>query len=121
MVAPLGPDRIWDYDERNLLSSDTQPESGVTNYLYWDDGLLKTRTDAAGRETSYIYDGQHRLTQINAPGTVMGELASPLHNAQPGTPFAGFCISPAEGWRIPLLGTAWRPERSGTDAHERQR
>jgi RHS repeat-associated protein len=67
--APAGPDRVWAYDDKNRLVSDTQPESGTTTYTYTTEGLLASKTDAAGRTTGYAYDGNHRLIGIDAPGT----------------------------------------------------
>ncbi len=68
--GPEGPDRVWACDKHaNHLASDTQPESGTTTYTYTADGLLHTKTDAAGLTTTYTFDGNHRLAQIDAPGT----------------------------------------------------
>ncbi len=68
--APAGPDRTWTYGAgTHHLQSDSQPESGTTLYDYDVHGILSWKTDAAGRALQYLYDGNKRLVQINAPGT----------------------------------------------------
>jgi YD repeat-containing protein len=39
-------------------------DTGTATSTYYDDGLLKSRTDAAGRTFNYDYDGLGRLTAI---------------------------------------------------------
>jgi RHS repeat-associated protein len=45
-------------------SLQVSPDSGTTNAEYYEDGLLKTRTDSRGRVFKYAYDDLGRLTKI---------------------------------------------------------
>jgi YD repeat-containing protein len=57
------PPRIWTYDSATgRLQTESQPESGTTSYTYDTLGNLKTVTDAAGRQTTFTYDANERLT-----------------------------------------------------------
>ena len=72
VTEPAGspPNRIWNYaDGTHRLGSDVQPESGTTNYQYDPVGNLTQKTDALDRIIVYGYDGNNRLTSIDAPGT----------------------------------------------------
>ena len=65
--TPDGVSRSWVYDNRNLLTSETQPESGTTDYDDYDAaGNLKHKSDANGNGTTYAYDDNNRLTGVNA-------------------------------------------------------
>jgi len=66
--APIGPDRDWEYDASNRLEKETHPESGVTEYAYDAVGNVEWKKDARGNEFAYGYDGNNRLTSIDAPG-----------------------------------------------------
>jgi len=54
------------YDPNGLgdVAAQLSPDSGATNATYYEDGLLKTRTDARGKLFSYFYDDLGRPTQI---------------------------------------------------------
>jgi YD repeat-containing protein len=58
--------RTWAYDSRQLLSSETHPESGTTSYQYDSAGLLTLKTDARSVQFSYSYDGDGRPTSVVA-------------------------------------------------------
>lgn len=66
--------RSWTYGTtpsgvENVLISDTQPESGTTNYEYYaGTRLLHTKTDAKGTVFTYTYDANDRLTQVSGGG-----------------------------------------------------
>ena len=66
-VAPDGATRSWVYDSRNLLVSETHPESGTTTYPLYDlAGNLKRKIDANGTQFDYTYDGNDRLVTLAA-------------------------------------------------------
>ena len=61
----------YGYDATDKISSvqNLGPTGNVLfnySYAYYDNGQLKTVTDSKGI-TTYVYDGQHRLTQITYP------------------------------------------------------
>jgi YD repeat-containing protein len=80
-VSSVGsPDRTWTYDSRNLLVSETHPESGTVTYPVYDDaGLLRQKNDARGTVFSYVYDANDRLMSIQA-----GDKATSI-SYEPGT------------------------------------
>jgi len=41
----------------------TSPDTGITTFTYYDDGSVKTATDARGLKTTYLYDALNRLTK----------------------------------------------------------
>lgn len=53
-----------------LVTSEAQPESGTTTYVYDAAGNLKTITDANNQTTQFTYDGENRLINRDAPGAV---------------------------------------------------
>lgn len=67
----VGPARGWIYDSRNMLTSETHPESGTTLYEFDNAGRLFYKQDARGPSfgISYEYDANNRLKKIDAPGT----------------------------------------------------
>jgi RHS repeat-associated protein len=54
--------RSFGYTSLGRLSSAINPESGTTGYTYFDNGNLKTKTDARGITTTMAYDGLNRVT-----------------------------------------------------------
>jgi YD repeat-containing protein len=67
--APDGTTRSWTYDSRNLLTSETHPESGTVTYNSYDAaGNLLRKTDARGTGFVYGYDGNDRVTTLIAGG-----------------------------------------------------
>ncbi|MCZ2151769.1 MAG: hypothetical protein LC126_28835, partial [Bryobacterales bacterium] len=61
-VCTGGQKRAFVYSSLKRLVSATNPESGTTNYTYYDNGLLHTKTDALGKVVTYNYDALNRLT-----------------------------------------------------------
>jgi RHS repeat-associated protein len=66
--------RSYSYDLAGRLTSETNPESGTTNYVFDSDstcgnssGDLVKRTDAVGNVTCYAFDALHRRTSITYP------------------------------------------------------
>lgn len=70
MTGPDGytqPERVFSYDGRGLLTTESHPESGVTNYLY--DALGQVlRKDTPALDLQYQYDGAARLQQVQQTG-----------------------------------------------------
>lgn len=64
-----GVTRTWVRNNRGLVTSETQPESGTTTYLYDAVGHVTQRTTADSAITTYTYDTDNRLWTVNAPGT----------------------------------------------------
>jgi len=57
--------RTFVYDDLGRSISTTLPESGTTQYTYFDFGGVQARTDARGVTTTYSYDGLNRLHQTS--------------------------------------------------------
>jgi hypothetical protein len=68
--AGRSPQSLLALQHEELPGLRNHPESGTTIYTLWPAGNVKTKTDAGGRLFSYFYDGNNRLRQIDAPGTV---------------------------------------------------
>ena len=83
---PAGRNITFNYDSANHLSSVvdpsgnsyalsigtglnalTQPDSGVWQYTYDNNGFLQSKTDPLGNSISYSYDDQHRVTGSTDP------------------------------------------------------
>jgi RHS repeat-associated protein len=67
--------RSYSYDGLARLTTETNPESGTTNYTYDTDstcgtsnGDLVKRVDAVGNATCYAYDALHRVTSVSYSG-----------------------------------------------------
>jgi RHS repeat-associated protein len=67
--------RTYVYDDLKRLTSETNPESGTTNYTYDTDstcgtskGDLVKKIDAVGNTTCYAYDALHRVTSTTYSG-----------------------------------------------------
>ena len=68
--APGTPDRVWTYDDHNLLIQESHPESGVTHYAYDGAGRPTSRTDGRGTVFAYTrYDNEDRLLELEATTT----------------------------------------------------
>ncbi|MGH9733520.1 MAG: RHS repeat-associated core domain-containing protein [Candidatus Acidiferrales bacterium] len=67
--------RSYNYDGLGRMTSETNPESGVTSYSWDSDstcsgtyaGDLVKKLDAAGNTTCYSYDAMHRMTSMTVP------------------------------------------------------
>ena len=57
--------RSFAYNSLSRLLSATNPESGIINYLYDNNGNLTRKTDARGVQTDYVYDALSRVTNRN--------------------------------------------------------
>ena len=76
-VSQSGQGRTYGYDSLSRLTSEANPESGTTSYVYDTDstcaavyagpynGDLVKRVDAVGNVTCYAYDAIHRLTCVD--------------------------------------------------------
>ncbi|MFZ0412525.1 MAG: hypothetical protein WAL51_13475 [Candidatus Acidiferrales bacterium] len=67
--------RAYAYDDLGRMTSETNPESGTTNYTYDSDstcgtsaGDLVKKVDAVGNTTCYAYDALHRNTSVTYSG-----------------------------------------------------
>jgi RHS repeat-associated protein len=65
--SPTGGDRVFSYNPKNFLVSETHPESGTTAYTHDEIGNVITKTDAKNQTTLYQYDALNRLTFIDHP------------------------------------------------------
>jgi hypothetical protein len=63
-----GSARGWTYNSRNLLETETHPESGTVVYTYDGAGVVETRTDAEFGLTRFIHDANNRLETIDRLG-----------------------------------------------------
>lgn len=69
--------RTYGYDTLSRLTSEQNPESGTTSYVYdtasacgtsaLDVGTLVEKTDAVGNIVCYLHDSLHRVTNITYP------------------------------------------------------
>jgi RHS repeat-associated protein len=73
-AAPSRQSRSYSFDRVGRMTSETNPETGTTTYVYDTDatcgtyaGNLVKRTDAVGNVTCYAYDSLHRATSITYP------------------------------------------------------
>jgi YD repeat-containing protein len=71
VTAPGNIVRQWIHDSRNLLQTETHPESGTVVYEYYDNGTLKKKTDAKGTFFTYEYDGNDRLKKVTAGNDII--------------------------------------------------
>ena len=65
----LGFTRYLTYDTRYFLSSEDNPETGITTYGRDELGNMTSRQVGASGVTSFTYDGRNRLTFTDYPGT----------------------------------------------------
>lgn len=72
--------RSWSYNTRNLLESESHPESGTTIYTHDSGGRLTSKTDGKGQEFTYGYDSNDRVLNINTPGAA-GQAVSFTYDA----------------------------------------
>ena len=101
--------RSYSYDGLGRLTSETNPESGTTNYTYDSDstcgtskGDLVKKQDAVGNVTCMAYDALHRVTAIASHPDPMR--LSPRRNTTSTTQLpstASRWYSWQTGWRKP--------------------
>ena len=66
----LGHTSTIEYDERGLITRETDPLGGVTQYAYDAVGRTREVIDPAGRATLYVYDDEGNLTELTRPDGV---------------------------------------------------
>lgn len=64
--------RSFTYDGLGRPAAATNPESGETDYHYYNNGLLTPRKDATGVTTTYTYDTLNRLKTKSYSDTTAG-------------------------------------------------
>jgi RHS repeat-associated protein len=64
--------RYFGYDSLSRLKQANNPESGIVNYTYNDNGNLQTKTDARGVVTTFAYDGLNRVLTRTYSGPAPG-------------------------------------------------
>lgn len=71
--------RLFYYDSLSRLRKADNPESGVIQYIYDNNGNLTQKTDARQVVTSYVYDALNRVTNRNysAPQNLPNYQATP--------------------------------------------
>lgn len=67
-ITQGGLSRSFVYDSKYFLTSETNPETGVTTYGRDNAGNMTTKVVGASGTTSYTYDGQNRLKLVTYPG-----------------------------------------------------
>ncbi len=60
---------FYSYDALKRLTRTTFPDAAYEAYTYWNDGLLKTKTDRKGQTITYAYDALKRLAGKTYPGS----------------------------------------------------
>ncbi len=69
--------RTFLYDSLSRLQSATNPEAGLIQYQYDNNGNLTNKTDARGVQTSYAYDALNRVTLRSYASEPSGQLPTP--------------------------------------------
>jgi YD repeat-containing protein len=63
--SPLGSDRVFTYNSKNFLISESHPESGTTTLDHDEIGNVTSKTNADGKSIGFQYDPLNRLTLID--------------------------------------------------------
>jgi YD repeat-containing protein len=74
--------RLFDYDGRGFLRWESQPESGLTSYLYDARGHLATKLQGAAQsqfDLDYFYDAAGRLIRLEARNPLYGAEDEPMY------------------------------------------
>lgn len=78
--------RTYAYDDMERMTSETNPESGTTNYTYDTDatcgtskGDLVKKVDVVGNTICYAYDALHRLTAVTFPSGPYSSVSPQKH------------------------------------------
>lgn len=61
-IDPAGEPSTTTYNRLGFKTQTADPDMGTWNFTYFDDGLLKTKTDARGQIITYAYDSLDRIT-----------------------------------------------------------
>jgi RHS repeat-associated protein len=96
--------RTYQYDLLGRLTSEANPESGTSSYVYDTDGTCGTyngdlvkRTDAVGNVTCYAYDSLHRLTSVTYPSGSYASRTTQKHFVYDSATVNGAAMSNAGG------------------------
>ncbi|HZT72126.1 MAG TPA: hypothetical protein VE996_00565 [Terriglobales bacterium] len=99
-----GQTRSFSFDWLGRMTSETNPESGTTNYTFDSDptcgssaGDLVKRVDAMGNVTCYQRDAWHRVTQITYPSGPYSSVTSPKTFVYDGATVDGAAMANAKG------------------------
>ena len=69
--------RTFVYDSLSRLKSATNPEAGLIQYEYDNNGNLTVKTDARGVQTTYAYDALNRIISRSYTNEPIGQLTTP--------------------------------------------
>jgi RHS repeat-associated protein len=96
--------RSFAFDRLSRITSETNPETGTTTYVYDTDatcgtyvGNLVKRTDAVGNVTCYAYDSLHRVTNITYPNGSYSATTPKKYFVYDVTTVNGITVSNAKG------------------------
>lgn len=76
-VSSCSQTRSFGYDSLSRLKSAANPESGLIQYSYDDNGNLTSKIDARNMTTSYDYDNLNRVTTRSYTNEPTGQPATP--------------------------------------------
>ncbi len=65
--SPQGNDRVFTYNSKNFLISESHPESGTTMFGHDEIGNVTSKTNADGSSIDFQYDRLNRLTLVDHP------------------------------------------------------
>jgi RHS repeat-associated protein len=131
--------RTYTYDGLGRLTSETDPESGTTNYYYdsiasgncagtYNGDLIK-RVDAVGNVTCYTYDALHRMKDITYPTGSYATATAQKHYVYDTATVNGAAMANAKGRlaeaytgtsgsKITDLGFSYSVRGENTDVYE---
>jgi RHS repeat-associated protein len=99
--------RTYVYDGLGRMTSETNPETGTTVYVYDSDsggtcagpynGDLVKRTDAVGNVTCYAYDSLHRVKDITYPSGSYASVTAAKHFVYDSATVNGVAMANAKG------------------------
>lgn len=72
--------RTFVYDSLSRLKSASNPESGMIQYVYDNNGNLTKKTDARLVETNYVYDALNRVAERSYQNEPSGQAQTPTVN-----------------------------------------
>jgi len=120
--------RSYTYDALSRMTSETNPESGVTNYYYTtsagalcsgDPSLLCRKTDSRGVTITFTYDAENRIT-----GKTYSDTTPAVSYFYDQTSYNGLTITNGKGRRTGMSDgsgqTAWSYDTCGRILSERR-